>query len=140
MHGRGTVIRRNVFHDDFDGLRVCTSESNALTHETDVYENTVYRMGDDGVETDGDCSNVRIWNNTFHDILMGISLAPARIGPVYAIRNLQVLATITIAAAPLNSIAVAMAFPEKCISFIILVMLHFLKIMASILNHREIGN
>jgi hypothetical protein len=45
-------------------------------------------MGDDGMETDGDCSNVRIWGNTFHDVLMGISLAPARIGPVYAIRNL----------------------------------------------------
>jgi parallel beta-helix repeat protein len=86
--GRGNVIRRNVFHDDFDGFGVCPSESAALTNETDVYENLVYNMGDDGVETDGQCSNVRIWGNTFHDILMGISLAPVYDGPVYAIRNL----------------------------------------------------
>jgi len=45
-------------------------------------------MGDDGLETDGQCSNVRIWSNTFHDVLMGISLAPVYDGPVYAIRNL----------------------------------------------------
>jgi parallel beta-helix repeat protein len=86
--GRGNVIRRNVFHDDFDGLGVCPSESAALTNETDVYENLIYNMGDDGMETDGQCSNVRIWGNTFHDVLMGISLAPVYDGPVYAVRNL----------------------------------------------------
>jgi hypothetical protein len=53
-----------------------------------VYENLVYNAGDDGVETDGQCSNVRLWGNTFHDVLMGISLAPVYTGPVYAIRNL----------------------------------------------------
>jgi hypothetical protein len=40
------------------------------------------------METDGRCSNVRIWGNTFHDVLDGISLAPVYDGPVYAIRNL----------------------------------------------------
>jgi len=86
--GRGNVIRRNVFHDDFDGMCVCPSETAALTNETDVHDNLVYNVGDDGVETDGRCSNVRLWGNTFHDVLMGISLAPAYTGPVYAIRNL----------------------------------------------------
>lgn len=87
MDGRGNVIRRNVFHDDFDGLHVCPWAA-AASSETDVYENLVYNMGDDGMETDGECSNVRIWGNTFHDVLMGISLAPVYTGPVYAIRNL----------------------------------------------------
>jgi hypothetical protein len=86
--GRGNVIRRNTFHDDFDGLGLCPSSTAALTNETDFYENLVYNMGDDGVETDGQCSNVRIWGNTFHDVLMGISLAPVYDGPVYALRNL----------------------------------------------------
>jgi hypothetical protein len=86
--GRGTVIRRNTFHDDFDGMGVCPSTTAALTNETDIYDNVIYRMGDDGMETDGRCSNVRIWGNTFHDVLMGISLAPVYDGPVYAIRNL----------------------------------------------------
>ncbi len=40
------------------------------------------------METDGRASNVRIWENTFHDVLMGISLAPVYTGPVFAIRNL----------------------------------------------------
>jgi len=53
-----------------------------------VYENLAYDLGDDGIETDGQCSNVRIWNNTFHDVLVGISLAPVYTGPVYSIRNL----------------------------------------------------
>jgi len=86
--GRGNVIRRNVFHDDFDGLNVCPSETDGGTNESDIYDNLVYNVGDDGIETDGQCSNVRIWGNTFHDVLMGISLAPVYDGPVYAIRNL----------------------------------------------------
>ncbi|MCR4408333.1 MAG: right-handed parallel beta-helix repeat-containing protein, partial [Anaerolineae bacterium] len=86
--GRGNVIRRNTFHGDFDGFHVCPESDAAITNETDVYENLVYNMGDDGLETDGQCSNVRIWGNTFHDVLMGISLAPVYGGPVYAIRNL----------------------------------------------------
>jgi hypothetical protein len=85
--GRGNVIRRNTFHDYFDGLHTCPSSTAGVTNETDVYENLVYRAGDDGLETDGQCSNVRIWKNTFHDVLNGISLAPVYTGPVYAIRN-----------------------------------------------------
>ncbi|MEJ5309845.1 MAG: right-handed parallel beta-helix repeat-containing protein [Anaerolineae bacterium] len=88
MKGRGAVIRRNTFHDYFDGLGVCPDETAGVTNETDVYENLVYRAGDDGMETDGQCSNVRIWGNTFHDVLVGISLAPVYDGPVYAVRNL----------------------------------------------------
>jgi hypothetical protein len=86
--GRGNVIRRNTFHDYFDGLGVCPETTAALTNETDVYDNLVYNAGDDGLETDGRCSNVRLWGNTFHDVLMGISLAPVYTGPVYALRNL----------------------------------------------------
>jgi hypothetical protein len=86
--GRGNVIRSNAFHDYFDGFGVCPSTSAGVTNETDVYQNVVYRAGDDGMETDGQCSNVRIWNNAFHDVLMGISLAPTHTGPTYAIRNL----------------------------------------------------
>ena len=88
MTGRGTVIRRNTFHDFFDGFGACPGTGGDGTNETDVYGNLVYRVGDDGMETDGHCSNVRIWGNTFHDVLMGISLAPAYVGPTWAIRNL----------------------------------------------------
>jgi len=88
VDGRGNIIRRNTFHDDFDGFGVCPGSTAMVTNETDVYNNLTFNMGDDGVETDGYCSNVRLWSNTFHDVLMGISLAPVYEGPVYAIRNL----------------------------------------------------
>lgn len=88
MTGRGTVIRRNTFHDDFDGFGVCQEDDPGATSETDVYDNLGFDLGDDGLETDGWCSNLRIWGNTFHDVLIGISLAPVYEGPVYAIRNL----------------------------------------------------
>jgi parallel beta-helix repeat protein len=89
VNGRGNIVRRNTFHDDFDGFGACpASAPEVATNETDVYQNLVYNMGDDGMETDGQSSNVRIWGNVFHDVLMGISLAPAYTGPTYAIRNL----------------------------------------------------
>jgi hypothetical protein len=52
-----------------------------------VYENLIYNTGDDGLSADGTCSNVRIWGNTFHDVLVGISFAPIYEGPIYALRN-----------------------------------------------------
>ena len=88
LNGRGNVVRRNIFHDGIDGFTVCPGESDSITNETDVYENLIYAMVDDGMETDGQCSNVRIWENEIRDVLTGISLAPAKTGPTYAIRNL----------------------------------------------------
>jgi hypothetical protein len=86
--GRGNIIRRNTFHDYFDGFTSCPSDDNgSSTNETDVYENLIYNAGDDGLSADGKCSNVRIWSNTFHDVLVGISFAPIYEGPIYAVRN-----------------------------------------------------
>ena len=86
--GRGNIIRRNAFHDYFDGLDVCSGEPAEHSDEIDVYDNLMYLIGDDGLQVDGWCSNVRIWNNRFHDVLVGISFAPTVGGPAYAIRNL----------------------------------------------------
>ena len=85
--GRGNVIRRNTFHNFFDGFGCSPESAGPLTNETDVYENLVYDCGDDAFEVDGHASNVRIWGNTIHDVLAGISVAPVYAGPVYAIRN-----------------------------------------------------
>jgi hypothetical protein len=85
--GRGTVIRRNRFHDFFDGLGICPGDSSAKSNETDFYDNESYDLGDDGVETDGRCVNVRLWGNVIHEALSGISLAPVTGGPVYCLRN-----------------------------------------------------
>lgn len=85
--GRGTVIRRNRFHNFFDGLGICPGGSAAASNETDFYDNESFDLADDGVETDGHCVNVRLWGNRFHDTLSGISLAPVEGGPIYCLRN-----------------------------------------------------
>lgn len=86
--GRGNIIRRNVFHDYFDGVTTCPEDNGTATNETDFYENEIYNTGDDALSSDGACSNVRIWGNVMHNVLVGISFAPIYEGPIYAIRNL----------------------------------------------------
>ncbi|MBI4773103.1 MAG: hypothetical protein HY788_02795 [Deltaproteobacteria bacterium] len=88
LNGRGNVVRYNLFHDAVDGLSVSPAESTSISNETDIYENLIYSMVDDGIESDGQASNIRVWENEIHDVLTGISLAPAKTGPAYAIRNL----------------------------------------------------
>jgi hypothetical protein len=62
----------------------------AHPNNADVLANTFFRLGDDGIETDGDCSNVRIALNRFERSLCGVSAAPAATGPTYVVRNLMV--------------------------------------------------
>jgi len=91
---RGTVIRHNTFSGFFDGMNVCPyavgteTASPVPTNETDLHHNTFFNMADDAASFDGHCSNVRAWGNVFHDVLVGISLAPVANGPVYALGNL----------------------------------------------------
>ena len=49
----------------------------------------MFDMGDDGVEPEGACINLRYWRNTFINILNPVSLAPITVGPVYVWRNIQ---------------------------------------------------
>jgi hypothetical protein len=89
---RGNVIRSNIFHGFFDGAAVCPFIADfsltTETNETDIYDNTFYSIGDDGIQADGFCSNVRLWNNTLYNSYVGISMAPSNGGPIYLIRNL----------------------------------------------------
>ncbi len=88
VYGRGHIIRNNVIHDCMDGMSPGSFYHNPSTQEMDIYDNLIYNSGDDGISADGYVSNVRIWNNTIHDVLTGISFAPIEKGPAYAIRNL----------------------------------------------------
>lgn len=88
MTGQGNVIRRNTFQGQFDAVRPCAPDANKVGGETDVYRNTISRIADDAIEADGDCLNIRIFQNHIHDVLVGISTAPARFGPTYIVRNL----------------------------------------------------
>jgi hypothetical protein len=88
--GQGNVIRRNTFHDLFNGIGPCGSAAppGAFTAETDVYANTFYRHTDDAIEPEGYCANMRVWGNTIRDSHMAVAVAPAAPGPTWIVRNI----------------------------------------------------
>ena len=89
--GQGIVFQANVVHDSFDGLNICgDGAAMATPNNADVIGNVIFHLGDDGIETDGHCSNIRILSNRFEDALVGVSVAPSVGGPTYVIRNLMV--------------------------------------------------
>ncbi len=87
--GRGIIFYRNYVHEMFDGVKIVGGEDDTPTHpnDSDVVENIFSFIADDGIETDGWCSNTRIVNNRFENLLVGISVAPAITGPTYIIGN-----------------------------------------------------
>lgn len=87
--GRGNVIRRNTIHGTFNGIGACGSAPppTGFSNETDIYENTFYDHADDATETEGYCSNVRLWDNRVRNSLMAFAIAPAGTGPVWILRN-----------------------------------------------------
>ena len=86
----GAIVRGNTIHHYFNG--VYTSSSGALDNpgvmfDADIYNNRVYAIGDDAFEPEGTCVNHRFRNNAIDSTLVGISLAPVTMGPVWVLRN-----------------------------------------------------
>ena len=86
----GAIVRGNTIHHYFNGIY--TSSSAALDNpgvmfDADIYNNRIYAIGDDGFEPEGTCVNHRFRNNTIDSALVGISLAPITMGPVWVLRN-----------------------------------------------------
>lgn len=87
---RGNVVRRNRVHGPFNAIAssmwgdLDNEERNA---DLDVYDNETWEIGDDCFEPEGACINNRFWGNLMHDCLMGVSLAPIRVGPTYVLRS-----------------------------------------------------
>jgi hypothetical protein len=88
--GFGTVFTNNYVHDYFDGVKIVGQEILDFASNSDVVNNRFVLLSDDGVETDGYSSNVRITDNRFETLLIGVSVAPALAGPTYINRNLMV--------------------------------------------------
>ena len=86
----GAIVRGNTIHHYFNGMY--TSSSAALDNpgvmfDADIYNNRIYAIGDDAFEPEGTCVNHRFRNNTIDSALVGISLAPVTMGPVWVLRN-----------------------------------------------------
>jgi hypothetical protein len=86
--GRGLVVRRNHIEGLFDGVHLCPwSKDTARTNEIDFYDNRVFDVADDFIETDGFSRNVRIFDNYMRKSLSGISVAQALDGPTFILYN-----------------------------------------------------
>lgn len=55
--------------------------------DSDIYGNYLANCFDDGIESEGNNMNVRIWNNYIEEVFIGIGNAATSIGPLYVFRN-----------------------------------------------------
>jgi len=88
--GRGNVVRHNKVHGSFDGIGLSVWShlfEPGWIQDTDIHDNHVYDCGDDGMEPEGTCTNLRFWNNRIHSCLMTMSIAPVTVGPAYFINE-----------------------------------------------------
>lgn len=88
--GGGNVVRFCDFRGMFNGVGASTwgdLENEALNRDLDIHDNAFTEIGDDPLEPEGACMNVRFWNNRTENTLQGISLAPITVGPTYVVRD-----------------------------------------------------
>jgi len=88
-HGHGNVVRWNDLEGTFNGIYTGAfgDDDEEIARDTDVYENTLRYIGDDGLEMEGAQRNVRCWENIVRDVFNAVSLAPIEAGPVFLVRN-----------------------------------------------------
>ena len=83
----------NHYHEDGLIMGGCNSigtncDQQGIGPDVDIYKNAVMNYFDDGLETDGDGTNDRVWKNYFdYGGASAISTTPTYIGPVYVWRN-----------------------------------------------------
>jgi hypothetical protein len=88
----GAIIRGNDIHNDFNGIYTGTSAATAslnpgIAFDSDIYNNYIHLISDDGLEPEGANINERFRNNTVDTSLTGISIAPVTQGPTWVLRN-----------------------------------------------------
>jgi len=88
--GTGNVVRNNEIDGLFNGIYVGSFANDwdeTESPHTDVHGNHLTRINDDPLEPEGACLQVKFFDNTSEQSLMGISLAPINIGPVWIHHN-----------------------------------------------------
>lgn len=87
--GRGHVVRGNRLRGLFNGIAPCGSAlaAGVATLEVDVYGNDLAEHADDAFEPEGECPNVRFWDNRIRDVHMAFAVAPAGTGPLWIVGN-----------------------------------------------------
>lgn len=90
------VIRHNKIYSDAehkfnDGMGETHNFSYGgfPNRDSDIYDNDVSNVYDDGVEIEGADLNVRIWGNRFDDVYGAVGAATSSLGPLYIFRNVM---------------------------------------------------
>ncbi len=86
----GTIVRGNHIHNYFNGIYTSSSaalDNPGVAFDVDVYNNNIHHIADDALEPEGTCVNHRFRNNTIDTVLVGVSLAPITMGPVWIMRS-----------------------------------------------------
>lgn len=86
----GAIVRGNHIHHYFNGIYTSSSaflDNPGVAFDADIYNNYIHHIGDDALEPEGTCVNHRFRNNTIDSVLVGISLAPVTMGPVWMMRS-----------------------------------------------------
>ena len=86
----GTIVRGNHIHNYFNGIYTSSSaalDNPGVAFDVDVYNNNIHHIADDALEPEGTCVNHRFRNNTVDSMLVGISIAPVTMGPVWVMRS-----------------------------------------------------
>jgi hypothetical protein len=89
--GRGNVVRFNRISGPFNGIytgEFTDTPDDEVAAETDVYQNTMRFIGDDGLEPEGACINVRFFDNKIIEVKNAVSLSPIQVGPTWCLYNL----------------------------------------------------
>ena len=92
LNGANGVIRNNTISNMENGIYVglwgqAPFSNPALTAGWVVRDNDLSFLGDDAVEVEGAAYQNVVIGNDIRNVLTGISVAPASVGPVWAIRN-----------------------------------------------------
>ena len=98
VYGQGHVVTRNYIANWHDGIDNATYGNpdgtpnpiaDRFPMSVDFYDNDIFNMGDNCIETDGGGRNMRVFRNRcVNTALGGLSAQPIFGGPVYFIRNI----------------------------------------------------
>ena len=93
--GGNLVIRHNKIHSKSgryfnDGMGAFQNFSNTgfPNKDSDIYGNYISDCWDDGIESEGGNTNVRIWGNYIDNTFVKIAIGAVNVGPVYIWRNI----------------------------------------------------
>ena len=88
--GRGNVVRRNRIRGVFNGVYVgefTDTPDETVGADSDVSDNLLTELADDGLEPEGACINARFFDNVIGPVHNAVSLSPIQVGPTWVLYN-----------------------------------------------------